>query len=313
MLKYRNHKPKLSDLFAVEVMKFAHKLDAVKYRKEVDFGFLYSSTLTEDFNYPKNVNFEKIEVGGITVECISNADEQIKYALIQLHGGAYVLEYNNSYRRCAHQYMKANESMKVFSPIYSLAPEKPYPHALNEVVELYKYLLENGFSNDRIIIAGDSAGGGLALAVTLYFRDNEIPLPKALITMSAWTNLEMDGISHEKNKFVDPMFGKGTMPLDIHAYAQDNDLKNPYISPKYGDYSRFTDVLMFVGGNELIESDTLDVAELAKKTNEVIVHNFLEMFHVFPLGFKKMASSRKAWHIIKDYINKKFEVEDGRK
>ena len=196
--------------------------------------------------------------------------------------------------------------MKVFSPIYSLAPEKPYPHALHEVVAVYQYVLNQGFKADHIMIVGDSAGGGLAIAVTLYLRDHHIPLPKALITMSAWTNLAMDGESHIKNYPVDPMFGEGSKPLDVLAYTQDYDVRTPYISPKYGDFSKFTDMCMFVGGDEIIESDTLDVAELVKVNHEVYVHDFDGMFHVFPFGFHVMASSRKAWKIIKKYIHKKF-------
>ncbi|MCK5731942.1 MAG: alpha/beta hydrolase fold domain-containing protein, partial [Tenericutes bacterium] len=198
-------------------------------------------------------------------------------------------------------------NLKVVSPIYSLAPEKPFPNAFNEVITLYKHLLKQGYKSENIIIAGDSAGGGLAIAVSHYLRDNAIPLPKALITMSAWTNLAMNGESHESNKYIDPMFGVGSEPLDINAYVREHDVLNPYISPLYGNYDQFTDMLMFVGGAEIILSDTLDVAEEAKANNEVFVHNFLGMFHVFPFGYRKMASSKKAWEIIQNYINVKLE------
>jgi acetyl esterase/lipase len=205
--------------------------------------------------------------------------------------------------------LRCKDNFKIFSPLYSLAPEKPFPHAFNEVILLYKHLLKIGYKSKNILLAGDSAGGGLALAVTLYLRDNKIPLPKGIITISAWTNLAMNGVSHEKNKYVDPMFGVGSVPLNVKAYTQDNDVTNPYISPVYGDYSSFTDLLMFVGGNEIIESDTLDIAEKAKETNEVYVHEFLGMFHAFPFGFNKMASAKTAWKIIKDYINYKLKDE----
>jgi len=125
--------------------------------------------------------------------------------------------------------------------------------------------------------------------------------------MSAWTNLAMNGESHESNKYIDPMFGFGSEPLDVEAYTGKYDVLNPYISPLYGNFDYFTDMLMFVGGAEIILSDTLDVAEVAKKNNEIIVHNFLGMFHVFPFGYRKMASSKKAWEIIQDYIDKKLE------
>ncbi|XFA98791.1 alpha/beta hydrolase fold domain-containing protein [Candidatus Izemoplasma sp. B36] len=307
MLVYKAHKQKSSDRFAVKLMTQAQKLDSVKNRDDVNFKFVYSSILSENYAYPKNILYEKVEVAGITVEGISRKKEEIKYAIIQLHGGAYVFNYNDAYRKNALEYLKCINNVKIFSPIYSLAPEKPYPHALNESIEVYKHVLKEGFKPNNIMIAGDSAGGGLAIALTLYLRDHNIPLPKALITMSAWTNLAMNGKSHTKNRLVDPMFGEGTKPLDVKAYVGENDVKNPYISPRYGDFTRFTDMLMFVGGNEIILSDTTDVANLAKANNEIFVHNFLGMFHVFPFGYKKMASSRKAWKIIKEYINNKFK------
>lgn len=311
MLIYKTYKQKPSDKFGVKLMRQAQKLDFVKYRKEVNFKPLYTTGLSEKHHYNKHIDFDIFNLNGTVVESISRKNEEIKYALIHLHGGAYVSNFNDTYRKVAYTYLKCINNLRVYSLIYSLAPDKPYPFALNETVELYRYLLDLGFNSTNIIIAGDSAGGGLTIASSLYLRDHSIPLPKALITMSAWTNLAMDGVSHEKNKKVDPMFGEGSVPLDIHAYVQENDIKNPYISPKYGDYTKFTNMLMFVGGNEIIESDTLDVAHKAKENNEIQVHDFKGMFHVFPFGFNMMESSRKAWQIIKEYINEKLKDDEN--
>lgn len=311
MLYYKLHKQQPSDKFGVTLMKLAQNLDIVKYRKEVHFKFFYTTGLSNRFRYPKYVDFERLNIEGLIVERIERRDPKPSYALIQLHGGAYVYDYNDTYRLSALKYLKSDEHISVYSPIYSLAPKHPYPQALNEVINLYKYLLDNGYDGDHIFISGDSAGGGLALAVSLYLRDHNIPLPKAIITMSAWTNLAMNGESHKRNKKVDPMFGEGSQPLNVRAYTRKHDVTDPYISPKYGDYKKFTSLLMFVGSHELIESDTLDVAEKAKDTNEVYVHNFEGMFHVFPFGFGKMASSRKAWKIINEYLNDKTRGDDN--
>lgn len=310
MLIYKSYDQKPSDKFGVRLVKQAQKLDFIKERREVNIKPIYTSGLSEKYHYPKNIDFKKLNFDSYEVETIERKEQETKYALIQLHGGAYVSGFNDTYRKVAYTYLKCHENLKVFSLLYSLAPEKPFPNALNEAVDLYKYVLSLGFDSNNIVIAGDSAGGGLAIAMTLCLRDQKIPLPKALITMSAWTNLAMDGESNEKNKKVDPMFGEGSKPLDVHAYVQDNDVKNPYISPKYGNYDVFTNMLMFVGGSEIIESDTLDVAEKAKNTNEVQVHDFRGMFHVFPFGFNIMESSRKAWKIIKDYLNEKLKDDE---
>ncbi len=306
MLKYNNYNQKLSDKFGVSLMKFGTRFDTVKNRKNFNLKFLYSSKLSDNYRFPRGVENETLNLEGLIVECISRKSEESKFALIQLHGGAYVLDFNDTYRKSAEKYLGLKSNLKVFSPIYSLAPKYPYPQALNESVRVYKYLLASGYKPENIMMAGDSAGGGLAIATTLYLRDNSITLPRAIITMSAWTNLAMNGKSHDKNKYVDPLFGEGTQPLNIKAYTRRNSVVEPYISPKYGDFSKFTDMLMFVGGDEIIESDTLDVAELVKENNEVEVHNFLGMFHAFPFGFNKMHSSRKAWRIIKEYMNEKL-------
>ncbi len=303
MLTYKEYKQKPSDVIGVNMIKVASKLENVKERGVVNFKGLYSSILSADYKYPHHIEYGIFELEGKKVETIKKRDEEDKYALIQLHGGAYMLDFNDTYRQMALKYLNTGKDMKVYSLIYSLAPRHPFPEALNESVSLYKHILEQGYESKNIIIAGDSAGGGLALATGLWLKDNEIPVPGAIITMSAWTNLGLDGESHSFNKQLDPMFGEGTKPLNVKAYARKNDVHNPYISPKYGDYSKFTNLLMFVGGDELILSDTLDVAEAAKATNDVRVHNFLGMFHVFPVGFNKMSSSRKAWQIIKEYMN----------
>lgn len=310
MLILKQYEQHRSDKFAVKLMERAQKLEMVKQHKEVNFKHFYVSKLSEEYRYSRKILFETIHLDGLTVECISKKNEESTFALIQLHGGAYIYEYNDTYRKSAKWYLERKKNLKVFSPIYSLAPKKPYPYALHEVVRLYEYILKQGFKPEHIIIAGDSAGGGLAIASTLYLRDHDIPLPKALITMSAWTNLAMNGESHEKNKYVDPMFGVGSVPLDVDAYVGKHDVTNPYISPKYGDFKKFTDMLMFVGGNEIIESDTLDVANLAKENHEVCVHDFIGMFHVFPFGFNKMSSSKKAWEIIFDYMNEKLKDDE---
>lgn len=306
MLQYQEHDQRASDKLGVKLIKIATKLENVKERGVVNFKGLYSSELSNNYKYPNGIEYEILDVDGLKVETINKKDSTNQYALIQLHGGAYVLDFNDTYRYMALKYLHSIDKLKVFSPIYSLAPKNPYPAALDESVAVYKYLLNQGFKPENIIIAGDSAGGGLALATTLFLRDHGLPLPKALITMSAWTNLAMNGKSHDFNKQVDPMFGEGTKPLNVKAYVRRNDVTNPYISPRYGDYRKFTNILMFVGGDELILSDTLDVAEAAKDTNDVRVHNFLGMFHVFPVGFNKLSSSRRAWRIIKEYINEKL-------
>ena len=300
MARYIFHKQKLSDKFGVGLVKFAFKFKAARERINFKFKLAFTNTLSKNYSYGKNITYDIIDINGTKTETIYYLNQESQYALMQLHGGAYVSGYNDSYRKTAKKYLESNQNLRVFSLCYSLAPKHPFPKALEEAIDLYNYLLDNGYRPENIIIAGDSAGGGLTLALGLALKDKNIPLPKAMITMSAWTDFAAEGTSYEKNKFKDPFFGVGTTPLPKKDYTGDNDFRHPYISPKYGDFTDFCDLLMFVGGHELIESDTLD---LAGKVDNATVHDYDGMFHVFPLGFNKMASSRSAWRIIDEFIN----------
>jgi len=303
MARYIYHKQKFSDKFGVGLVRFAFRFKAAKERYNFKFKYFFTNNLSKNYNYGKKINYKFIDIKGTKTEVIIREDKESEYALIQLHGGAFVSGYNDTYRKIAKKYFDINEKLSIYSLCYSLAPEHPFPKALNEAIDLYNYLLNNGFDNNHIFVAGDSAGGGLALALVLALKDKKIPLPKALVTMSAWTDLAAEGESHEKNKFKDPFFGKGTLPLDKEAYSGENDLHLPYISPKYGNFEVFPDTLMFVGSHEIIESDTMDVGA---KINNATVHNFEGMFHVFPFGLNKMASSRESWKIIYEFINKQI-------
>ncbi|GFR38801.1 hypothetical protein PRECH8_20970 [Insulibacter thermoxylanivorax] len=125
------------------------------------------------------------------MEWVQPRDTMPDRAILQLHGGAYTrsLEDNGiTYRRAAVQYSKLSGA-GVLTVDYRVAPEHPFPAALEDALLAYKWLLDEGYQPEHIIIAGDSAGGGLTLAMTLYLRDHQMPMPAALITMSAWTNL----------------------------------------------------------------------------------------------------------------------------
>ena len=171
MLIYKSYTQKLSDKLGYNLIKVAQKIDFVRYRKDVNIKFLYSSGLSKNYHYPRDIVHEIFDLDGLTVEGIYRSKDEIKFALIQLHGGAYVSGFNDTYRRSARKYLRCALNLKVFSPIYSLAPEHPFPKALNEMVLLYKHLLEIGYKPENIIMAGDSAGAGLAIATSLFLRD----------------------------------------------------------------------------------------------------------------------------------------------
>ena len=252
--------------------------------------------LNDNWTLPEDYLLEVKEVNGITMEWIQKKGINPDRAILQLHGGAYTrsLEDNGiTYRRAAVQYAKLSGA-GVLTVDYRVAPEYPYPAALEDAVLAYKWLLEQGYPAEHIIIAGDSAGGGLALAVALYIKDNDMPMPAALITMSAWTNLNY----------------RRKTP----AYVGNNPADNPYISPVYGEYSGFPPMLMQVGGDEMLLNDTVKVAQKAKEAGVVVQQTtYPGMFHVFQMLFPELSDANMAWDeveaFIKDIFAEKQEVK----
>ncbi len=275
-------------------------------RGPIHLGKLFTTELSADYRWPKRLKGTWITHKTAKMELLSNKLGCSPNIILQLHGGAYVSGYNDMYRRSALKYFYISCETDVISLDYRLAPKHPYPAALEDAVAAYEYLRENGYGSENIIVVGDSAGGGLALALCLYLRDHQIALPKAIVTMSAWTDLAAEGESYIRNYLLDPLLGIGTKPLDVEAYAGHHSLKDPYISPAYGEYDGFPPMMMHVGSNELLESDTLTVARKASEEGEVSVCIYRGMFHVFQLSFDLIPEAKKAWREITDFIQGQF-------
>ncbi len=252
--------------------------------------------LNANWTLPEDFLLEVKKVAGITMEWVQVKDARPDKAILQLHGGAYrrsLADNGVTYRRAAVQYANLSGA-GVLTVDYRVAPEHPYPAALEDSVLAYKWLLEQGYEPEHIIIAGDSAGGGLALATALYIRDNNLPMPAALITMSAWTNLNY----------------RRRTP----AYVGDNRADDPYISPIYGDYHGFPPMLMQVGGDELLLDDTVKVAQKAEDAGVVIQQTtYPGMFHVFQMLFPELSEANRAWVEVEAFINDVYAGKLGGK
>ena len=224
------------------------------------------------------------------MEWVQQKDAQPDKAILQLHGGAYtrsLRDNGQTYRRAAVQYAEISGA-GVLTVDYRVAPKHPYPAALEDAVKAYGYLLEQGFPPERIIIAGDSAGGGLALGAALYLRDNGMPMPAGIVTMSAWTNLSY-------KRWTPPYVGK-------------ERADNPYISPAYGAYHGFPPMLMQAGGAEKLLSDTTTVAQKAKLSGVAVRQTtYPGMFHVFQMLFPELPEANDAWDEVKTFIEDVFK------
>ncbi len=255
------------------------------------------------FKYPDFFELEVIEMENFKMEYLKRKDMEAKLAIMQLHGGGYVGGFKNSYRNFAGLYSEVGNGAAVLSIDYRLAPENPYPAALEDALAGYEWLLSQGFSEENIIFAGDSAGGGLAMGLCHYLKDNGRKLPRAIIAMSPWTDLTASGDSYKENVDIDPVFGSRPDVIYDSTYIGDDDPQNPYISPLFGDFSDFPPMLIQVGTHEMLLSDSLSVANKAKAAGvKVRLTKYEGMFHVFQMAAKLMPESKKAWIEIKMFI-----------
>ncbi len=253
--------------------------------------------LEKPFKYAEHLVATKVDLENFSMELLEWKESSSKWVILHLHGGGYVSGFKNSYRTMAGLYSEVGEGATVCSIDYRIAPEHPYPAALFDGLAAYEWLQEKGYQPENIIFAGDSAGGGLAMTMCLYLRDNGMTLPGGIVAMSPWADLTCSGVSYKDNYSVDPIFGnqpKGG--IDGSVYGGEEKLDNPYISPAFGDFKDFPPMLIQVGTHEMLYSDSETVAKKAKEAGVKVKLSIYEgMFHVFQMATTIMPESKKAW------------------
>ena len=275
------------------------------------------SEMDQPFSYPDYLKARRFWIGEMEAELLSyNMDsenpkvahlirpESEDWVILQLHGGGYVNAFKNQYRMVAGLYAEAGHGCNVLSIDYRVAPEHPFPAALEDAAAAYEWLLSAGFDAEHIVVAGDSAGGGLAMCLCHYLIDHHKKLPAGIVAMSPWTDLCITGESYESNYHNDPVFG-GTRESLIYdnPYPGENDPHNPYISPLYGDFSEFPPMLIQVGTCEMLFSDAERVAQKALFQRCRVKYTvYPEMFHVFQVAGRLMEESRAAWSEVSKFL-----------
>ncbi|MCL4156415.1 UNVERIFIED_CONTAM: hypothetical protein GTU68_029594 [Idotea baltica] len=184
---------------------------------------------------------------------------------------------------------------KTWSMDYRMAPEHPFPAAIDDGVASYAALLDTGLSPDKVIIAGDSAGGGTTVATALKARDQGLPMPAGLVLLSPWVNLENSGWSHEARATRDPMVTKQSIDHMAALYLGDASAREPHASPVFADLSGLPPMLIQVGPDEVLLSDSIMLAERAGAANvNVTLEIWPDMFHVFQAMYPFLTPARDA-------------------
>jgi len=232
---------------------------------------------------PAGCIIESVNAGGPEALWVKtfNQNGNNKATILYLHGGAYSM--------CSPQthigitgLLSDLSQIRVLSVDYRLAPENPYPAALEDAVAAYRWLLQQGVPPESIVIGGDSAGGGLTFATLLKLKEDGDALPTAAFAISPWVDLAATGETVTTKADIDPMITLSGIYYTAELYAGNADLRSPFVSPLYGDLRGLPPVLIHVGTREMLHSDSLRMAEALKKAGvDCTLKEWEDLFHVF--------------------------------
>src|SRR5205823_10273307 len=183
---------------------------------------------------PPHIRTLPVDADGVRADLIATPSSVAERHVLFLHGGAFIIGSPNLYRHLTWRIASAARS-RVLAVDYRLAPEHPFPAALEDAFTAYNWLLTRGTDPSRIAVMGDSAGGGLVFSLMLRLRDEGYPLPAAAAALSPWTDLALTGASLRVNAIYDPMLSADDPPLFVNDYLAGADPRAPYVSPLYGD------------------------------------------------------------------------------
>ncbi|MBS0629861.1 MAG: alpha/beta hydrolase [Verrucomicrobia bacterium] len=247
-------------------------------------------------------HLENDQVKGDWIEPKKRPSER---TLLYLHGGGYALGATASHEIFVNA-LCYKVGINVLALDYPLSPEHPFPAALESAYAAYKWLLSKGIDPKNIVIGGDSAGGGLTLALVLYLKQKNEPLPNRLILLSPYVDLTPEVVYPEnilkKDVVLRVLLSSGFL---AKAYAPNQDLHNPLISPLFGDFTGAPPTLMFTGTAESFITEDLALAERLKNQKVPLKHIIGEgMFHIWPILLPPFArEAKEAMNEIKNFLN----------
>ncbi len=209
---------------------------------------------------PWGTEIEQVDAGGVRAEWILVPAAKANRVLVYLHGGGYAFGSAASHRRIMALVGQAAQA-RVLGVDYRLAPEHPFPAALEDALLAYAWLLDSGFEPKRVAFVGDSAGGGLALSTMVKLKERGAPLPAAAVLVSPWVDLTGTLPAATHNADVDPILRwEGGLEVLARAYAGRTDVKNPLISPLRADLGGLPPILVLVGAREILLDDSKELA-----------------------------------------------------
>ena len=249
---------------------------------------------------------EKVDAGGVPAEWVAAPGFDAERAVLYLHGGGYAIGSINTHRRMAYD-ISAACGARVLVIDYRLAPEHPFPAAVDDAATAWRWLLRQGLSPRRLAIAGDSAGGGLTIATLVNLRDQKLALPACAVAISPWVDLEGTGNSITVRAAQDPMVQKDGLLWMAGMYLNGKDAKTPLAAPLHADLKGLPPILVQVGSAETLLDDATRIAEKLHTAGvEVRLAVWPNMLHVFPFFAPILSEGREGCLEIGAFIRSKM-------
>ena len=262
--------------------------------------------LSSKMPLPREAKFEGVNADGVPAEWISMGDVRQDRIVLYFHGSGFIMGSVKTHRALTAHISNAAEA-RILSVDYRLAPEHPFPAAVEDGITAYRWLLKNGFSPDGIAVAGDSAGGALSVATMFALKDSEEKLPAACVCMSPVFDCALTGESMETRAAVDPMLQRDDLAFMFENYLGSADPKTPAASPLYGDLTGLPPMLIQAGNDEVLLDDSRRFAERARQMGVSIeLDVWDEMPHVWQMAAGFVPEAQKAVKDIGSFLKSKW-------
>lgn len=246
-----------------------------------------------------------VQAGGVDADWITAPGARADRVLLYLHGGGYAMGSVRSHWDLIAR-LSAAAGCRALGLDYRLAPEHPFPAAVEDATTAYRWLLDQGIEPSSIALAGDSSGGGLAMATLVALRDAGNPLPAAAALLSPWVDLEARGESFESRRHVDPMVRRRLILRQAQTYlAGRASVRDPLAAPIHADLAGLPPLLIQVGDRETLLDDSRSLAERARAVGvDVTLEVWDGMIHVFQLFAGELEEGRRAIEGIGAFVRK---------
>jgi acetyl esterase/lipase len=260
--------------------------------------------MIDGFTIDISAKYNRLNAGGVTAEWVSAEGASDSRVVLYFHGGGYIIGSPRTHRPMLAELSQASGG-RVLALDYRLAPEHPFPAPVEDSVAAYRWLLSEGYDPARIAVAGDSAGGGLTVAMMVQVRYLGLPMPGAAVCISPWVDMEGLGESMETRAQVDPMVGKENLMVSAKTYLGGADPRAPLAAPLYADLRGLPPTLIQVGDAEVLLDDSTRLAGIAREAGvQVQMDVWDDMIHVWHLFAPMLPEGRQALSQAGDFIKK---------